>query len=101
MSYVQGTKVKVIGEFTDPDTGALEDPDDVVVSVWPPAGTATSIRRFSDATGVTKVADGVYQTVIDTSAAAGEYVYVIEGEGDDAVAARRVLRVRPRPVVIA
>lgn len=99
MSYMQGTKVRVIGEFRDPDTDALEDPDDVVVSVWPPDGSATSVRRLST-TGVTRVSQGVFQTVIDTSPAAGDWNYLFEGTGTDAVVKKRTIRVRPRPVVV-
>lgn len=96
---MQGTKVRVIGEFRDPDTDALEDPDDVVVSVWPPDGSATSVRRLST-TGVTRVSQGVFQTVIDTSPAAGDWNYLFEGTGTDAVVKKRTIRVRPRPVVV-
>jgi len=100
MSYVQGTKVKVVGEFRDPDTDALEDPDDVIVSIWPGDGSATIIRRWQDTTGVTKVSTGRFQTVIDTSAAAGTWEYLFEGTGIDAVVKKRTIRVRPRPAVV-
>lgn len=100
MSYVQGTKVRVIGEFRDPDTDLLEDPTDVVVSVWPPDGSPTSIRRFSNSSGVVKLSTGIYQTVIDTAPAAGGWDYLFEGTGTDAVVKKRTIRVRPRPAVI-
>jgi len=98
MSYVQGTAVRVIGEFRDPDTNALEDPVDVVVSIFPP-GLSTIIRRFSDGE-VAKVGTGKYQTVIDTSPADGEWDYLFEGTGVDAIVKKRTIRVRPRPAVI-
>lgn len=97
MSYVQGTKIRVIGQFKDPDTKALEDPDGVVVTIYPPDDTATIIRQYGQGLEVGKVAVGIYQTVIDTSSAAGEWVYTFEGEGVDAVVKTGRLRVRPRP----
>lgn len=101
MSYVQGTKVRVIGEFRDPDTKALEDPTDVIVSVWRPGmDDPTSIRKFSDSSGVTRLGIGRYETTIDTSPEAGEWKYLFEGTGSDAVATIERLRVRPRPTVI-
>lgn len=100
MSYMQGTKVRVIGEFRDPDTNQLENPADVVVSVWAPDGSATSVRRYSNGSGVTKLSTGVYQTVIDTSPAAGTWDYLFEGTGTDAVVKKRTIRVRPRPTVV-
>lgn len=97
MSYVQGTKVRVIGEFKDPDTQVLEDPAGVVVTIYPPDDSATIIRQYGQGLEVGKIADGIYQTVIDTTSAAGEWVYTFEGEGDDAVVKTGRLRVRPRP----
>lgn len=100
MSYVQGTKVRVIGEFRDPDTDALEDPADVVVSVWAPDGSPTDVRRWQNNSGVAKISVGRFQTLIDTSSAAGDWNYLFEGTGSDAVVKKRTIRVRPRPVVV-
>lgn len=100
MSYVQGTKVTVIGEFRDPVTEALEDPEDVIVSVWPPDGSATSVRKLSDNSGVVRLGLGRFQTVIDTAPVAGDWNYLFEGTGTDAVVKKRTLRVRPRPAVV-
>ena len=97
---MQGTKIRVKGEFRDPDTNDLEDPDDVVVSVWAPDGSPTDVRRLSDSTGVVRISEGLYQTVIDTSPAAGEWDYLFEGTGVDAIVKKRTIRVRPRPAVI-
>jgi hypothetical protein len=98
MSYVQGTKVRVTGRFRDPDTNELEDPDDVVVTIWPP-DLPTEVRRLSDAE-VDKIGDGIYQTVIDTAPVAGTWIYIFEGTGTEAIAVRRELRVRPRPAIV-
>lgn len=102
MSYVQGTKVRVTGEFRNADTKALEDPVDVQVSIWRPgADDATIIRKFSDNDGsIVRVSIGLYQTVIDTTPEAGEWKYVFEATGADAVAKLERLRVRARPAVI-
>lgn len=101
MSYVQGTKVRVIGEFRDPDTKALEDPGDVVVSIWQPSATVpTEVRGFNANTGITKLSVGRYETVIDTAPAYGEWRYLFEGTGTTAVAKLERLRVRARPAVI-
>lgn len=102
MSYVQGTKIRVIGEFRNPDTDALEDPPDVVVSIWPPDELAPTIeRRYSTADGISKLGVGRYQTVLDTSPAWGEWKCLFESTGPDAVAKMHRLRVRARPPVVA
>lgn len=101
MSYVQGTKVRVVGEFRDPDTKVLEDPGDVVVSIWRPTGTTpTEVRRYSANSGVTRLETGRYQTVIDTSPEGGEWRYLFEGTGTTAVAKIERLRVRSRPPLV-
>lgn len=103
MSYVQGTKVRVIGEFKDAETKAFMDPDDVVVTIWPPEESElpTGVHRLSDADGVvSKIETGRYQTRIDTAPAPGDWTYIFEGTGAEAVARRRVLRVRERPAVV-
>lgn len=97
MSYVQGTKIRVIGEFKDPDTKELEDPEGVVVTIYPTDGSATIIRQYGQGPEVGKVEDGVYQTVIDTTPYATDVVYTFEGEGDDAIVKTGRLRIRPRP----
>lgn len=99
MSYVQGTKIKVVGEFRDPTTKALEDPTDVRVSVFPP-GLPTIVHEWQAATGVSRLGIGRFQAVIDTAPAAGEWEYLFEGTGTDAVVKRRDIRVRPRPTVV-
>lgn len=96
MSYVQGTRIKVTGTFQDPDTRELTDPTDVEVVIKSPDGVIET-RTFS-ANEVTKVPGqpkGVYMTVIDTSAAAGEWTYQFGSIGPDAVKKLRTLRVRP------
>lgn len=101
MSYVQGTKVRVIGEFRDPDTKQLEDPSEVIVSIWRPDPTVpTEVRSYLGNTGVTKLAVGRYQTVIDTSPEGGEWRYLFEGAGTTAIAKLERLRVRARPPVV-
>jgi hypothetical protein len=103
MSYVRGTKVAVIGEFKDPETKALEDPDDVQVTIWPPeaSGLPTIVRVYSAVdTSIGKVGTGIYQTVIDTAPAAGDWEYIFEGTGAEAVAVKRRLRVRERPPIV-
>lgn len=100
MSYVQGTRVRVHGEFRDPDTNELEDPPDVKVSIWQPGmDDPTSVREFQANTGVIRLGIGHYMTIVDTSPEAGEWTYVFESTGTDAIVKRGKLRVRPRPAV--
>lgn len=101
MSYVQGTKVRVVGEFRDPDTKMLEDPPDVIVSIWrPSADVPTEIRAYGANSGVTRDSLGLYSTVIDTSPEGGEWRYVFESVGPTAVAKLERLRVRSRPALV-
>jgi len=100
MSYIQGTKIRVIGEFRDPDTDALEDPTDVIMSIWPPGGRPTQVKAWQAASGVTRISTGRFQAVIDTAVAAGTWEYLFEGTGSDAVVKKRTIRVRPRPAVV-
>lgn len=101
MSYVQGTRVRVKGEFRNPDTKALEDPPDVVVSIWQPGfNDPTSVRTYQGNDGVEKLGVGRYMTVVDTSPEAGEWHYVFESTGTDKIVKRGKLRVRPRPAVV-
>lgn len=101
MSYIQGTKVRVIGEFKDPDTKQFEDPAEVIVTIHRPGDDdPTETRRYTDGDGkVGKISTGVYQTVIDTSPEYGDWVYYFEDP--DKVVKTGTLRVRPRkPVVV-
>jgi hypothetical protein len=101
MSYVQGTKVQVIGTFRDPDTKALIDPPDVIASIWRPTATVpTSVREYVANTGVTRLSLGKYATVIDTTPEGGEWRYVFEATGPSAIAKLERLRVRARPEVV-
>lgn len=100
MSYVQGTIVKVIGEFRDPVTKVLADPPDVIATVYRPGlNEPESVRRFSNNSGVVKLEEGRYQTSVDSSPEPGEWSYTFESTGPDAVVQRGKLRIRPRPVV--
>jgi len=96
MSYVQGTKVWVVGTFTDPVSGVQEDPDDVIVTIYPPDDADVVVLDL-EGMGVTKIEDGKFQAMIDTSSAPGIWEYTFEGTGDEAVVKRRSLRVKPRP----
>lgn len=106
MSYVQGTKIPVVMEFTDSDTGLPKEPTDVQVWIYTPTAlkttpiVATTHLLYSTSAGVTKLDDpGHYGFILDTSAEAGNWKYEVEGMGAEAVVKTRTIRVTPRLAV--
>jgi hypothetical protein len=82
MSYVQGTIVQVWADLEDPDTGlAIDDADEVVLVVTPPAPLPAYIRQLSDA-GVVHQEEtpGRYMAEIDTTPAYGTWRYQFSTE---------------------
>jgi len=89
MSYVQGTRVGVIGAFTDPDTGGPFDPEDVKGVVQPPPASAAPTTLLYSRGEIEKIEPGKYRFFVDTSPASGEWCVEMAGTGGWAIAKQR------------
>jgi len=99
MRVVQGTIVKTLLEFTDPDSGDPADPVDVIVWIWQPGtaltGPADTELRYS-LSQITRKEQGAYLAPIDTSPAHGVLSAEVEGTGTNAIVERFTINVTPR-----
>lgn len=98
MSYIQGTTVRLFADFTHSQTGAPVTPDDVVLIVDPP-GDLEAFQKTSGAAEVLPDPDraGRYYYLLDTSPAAGTWLYQFEDATEGArTIQRRELTVTAR-----
>jgi hypothetical protein len=107
MSYVQGTVVRVTGQFTDEETGLAFDPAEVIVTVERPDGTTFELRKTTGdvhqaQNALSAPIPGSYYTDIDTAPAAGIWAYQFASTGANKVVSRKNITVRqqvPAPAV--
>lgn len=102
MSYIQGTQVRLIADFTDNETGDPTDPAEVILTVVPPL-PAVPFQRTLAAGQVQDDTEkvGRFYYILDTSLAAGTWSYQFESTGNEAVVGRKDLTVKARiPVVV-
>lgn len=96
MSYIQGTAVKLIADFTDRDTGEPTDPAEVVLTIEDGLGQLSqktlSAGQVQDDTEVV----GRFFYVLDTSPNPGTWTYQFESTGNEATLGKKDLTVRPR-----
>ena len=78
MNPIVGSSVTLQGTFRDSETGALYDPDDVILNVLDPLGTVTSPVPDNPSTGIFE-----YQLLLDV---AGMWLFQFVGTTDDLIA---------------
>lgn len=92
MSYVVGTRVRLLGEFTSPDTGGPVTPSDIEVLVVAPSGVSQTFTRSGGEVGL--VAAGRYSCEV-LADEAGVWAYQFAAVGTDATVNRGTFRVTP------
>jgi hypothetical protein len=96
MSYVQGTKVRVIADFLDVNDQAVTGLDEVTLTIERPDGT-TEVRTLTG-NGVQPdpLVPGRFYSVIDTASAPGVWQYQFENPGAEQTVKRKQLTVKQR-----
>jgi hypothetical protein len=78
-TYVRGSSVRLIADIFDADTRSpllRGDLDDLIITVSNPGSTTVDSRRLSDnAIDIDGAIPGRYSCIVDTTEAAGSWVY--------------------------
>lgn len=96
MSYIQGTRVRLHGRFTDRDTGAPTDVTEAVLTIEDPAGALTQFTLSANQVQHDDGDTGHYFFDLDTSPLFGTWSYQFESTGNEATLGKKDLTVRPR-----
>jgi len=96
MSYVQGTQVKLKGNFKDLDTDQPIDPTEVILTIEDPAGTATQYTLSANQVQNDTDVVGLFFYVLDTTPMHGPWKYQFESTGNEKVVGIKQINVRPR-----
>lgn len=97
MSYIQGSKVRVIADFADVTSGLpITGVSEVVLTVEQPDDTVTVSKLSTGGVHADPDVPGRFYAVIDTAPAAGMWNYQFESTGADAIVARKQITVKAR-----
>ena len=96
MSYVQGTRVRLVADFTD-EHGQPTNPIDAVLTVVPPGTVPAFVKTLAaDELQLDEDRVGRVFYVLDTTPIAGTWEYQFESVGNETVVGRKQLTVKAR-----